>query len=140
MNDTKLHRGRSQGPRRPCVIKSPSPCFFRARPCRNQSRTHPWVRRAQQGDESEYEPPLIDTDGAGKTFISPKWLTELGRLWGGKSVGRICCYAYSLVFLSFITCRMYLWPMPTRRMLRTYWEEPYFRYVIINSMRLRKKY
>ena len=30
---------------------------------------------------------LIDAAGAGTSFTSPGWLTELGRLWGGKSVG-----------------------------------------------------
>ena len=29
---------------------------------------------------------LIDAAGAGKSFTSPGWLTQLGRLWGGKSV------------------------------------------------------
>ena len=29
---------------------------------------------------------LIDAAGAGRSFTSPGWLTELGRLWGGKSV------------------------------------------------------
>ena len=31
---------------------------------------------------------LIDAAGAGKSFTSPGWLTQLGRLWGGKSVRR----------------------------------------------------
>ena len=31
---------------------------------------------------------LIDAAGAGRSFTSPGWLTELGRLWGGKSVCR----------------------------------------------------
>jgi carotene epsilon-monooxygenase len=36
--------------------------------------------------EGEYVPDVvIDTEGAGKSFISPRWLTELGRLWGGAS-------------------------------------------------------
>ncbi len=30
---------------------------------------------------------LIDTAGAGASVTSPGWLTQLGRLWGGKSVG-----------------------------------------------------
>ena len=45
------------------------------------------------GEEEELyvpEEPVIDTEGAGKTFISPKWLTELGRLWGGKSDVPVC--------------------------------------------------
>ncbi len=29
---------------------------------------------------------LIDTAGAGVSVTSPDWLTQLGRLWGGKSV------------------------------------------------------
>ena len=29
---------------------------------------------------------LIDIRGAGTTVSSPGWLTQLGRLWGGKSV------------------------------------------------------
>jgi carotene epsilon-monooxygenase len=29
---------------------------------------------------------LIDAAGAGRSVTSPGWLTELGRLWGGKSV------------------------------------------------------
>lgn len=29
---------------------------------------------------------LIDAAGAGRSTMSPGWLTELGRLWGGKSV------------------------------------------------------
>lgn len=29
---------------------------------------------------------LIDTAGAGASVTSPGWLTQLGRLWGGKSV------------------------------------------------------
>ena len=38
------------------------------------------------GDEyvpPDYSEQSIDTAGAGKSFISPRWLTELGRLWGG---------------------------------------------------------
>ena len=31
---------------------------------------------------------LIDAAGAGASFTSPGWLTQLGRLWGGKSVRR----------------------------------------------------
>jgi len=31
---------------------------------------------------------LIDAAGAGTSFTSPGWLTQLGRLWGGKSVRR----------------------------------------------------
>ncbi len=31
---------------------------------------------------------LIDTAGAGMSVTSPGWLTQLGRLWGGKSVSR----------------------------------------------------
>ena len=34
---------------------------------------------------------LIDAAGAGKSFTSPGWLTQLGRLWGGKSVSHACC-------------------------------------------------
>ena len=30
---------------------------------------------------------LIDATGAGTSFTSPGWLTQLGQLWGGKSVG-----------------------------------------------------
>lgn len=30
----------------------------------------------------------IDSEGAGATMASPGWLTQLGRLWGGKSVRR----------------------------------------------------
>ena len=35
---------------------------------------------------------LIDTAGAGASVTSPDWLTQLGRLWGGKSVsfGQLC--------------------------------------------------
>ena len=29
---------------------------------------------------------LIDTRGAGVSVTSPNWLTQLGRLWGGRSV------------------------------------------------------
>ena len=29
---------------------------------------------------------LINAAGAGRSVTSPGWLTELGRLWGGKSV------------------------------------------------------
>lgn len=29
---------------------------------------------------------LIDAAGAGQSVMSPGWLTELGRLWGGTSV------------------------------------------------------
>lgn len=32
---------------------------------------------------------LIDAAGAGASFTSPGWLTQLGRLWGGKSVRRV---------------------------------------------------
>lgn len=35
---------------------------------------------------------LIDAAGAGTSFTSPGWLTELGRLWGGKAVS-FCIYA-----------------------------------------------
>ena len=28
----------------------------------------------------------IDSEGAGATWTSPGWLTQLGRLWGGESV------------------------------------------------------
>ena len=31
---------------------------------------------------------LIDAAGAGQSNMSPGWLTELGRLWGGTSVSR----------------------------------------------------
>ena len=31
----------------------------------------------------------INSQGAGQTVASPGWLTQLGRLWGGKSV-RTC--------------------------------------------------
>ena len=31
---------------------------------------------------------LIDTAGAGMSVTSPDWLTQLGRLWGGRSVSR----------------------------------------------------
>lgn len=27
----------------------------------------------------------MDVKGAGKSFVSPKWMSELGRLWGGKT-------------------------------------------------------
>lgn len=30
---------------------------------------------------------FIDTKGAGLSLFSPGWLTQLGRLWGGSSVG-----------------------------------------------------
>ena len=33
---------------------------------------------------------LIDTAGAGASLTSPGWLTQLGRLWGGKSVRQQC--------------------------------------------------
>lgn len=42
--------------------------------------------------EEEYDldakietPASVDIEGAGRSFTSPGWLTELGRLWGGKS-------------------------------------------------------
>jgi hypothetical protein len=31
---------------------------------------------------------LIDAAGAGQSNMSPGWLTELGRLWGGTSVSK----------------------------------------------------
>jgi len=49
-------------------------------------------RAVQQDDEKEsinLDQPidvgkLIDSEGAGASFTSPGWLTQLGRLWGGK--------------------------------------------------------
>lgn len=37
---------------------------------------------------------MIDAAGAGKSFTSPGWLTQLGRLWGGKSVRRNMCFTW----------------------------------------------
>ena len=34
---------------------------------------------------------LIDAAGAGQSNMSPGWLTELGRLWGGTSVSWLPC-------------------------------------------------
>jgi carotene epsilon-monooxygenase len=50
------------------------------------------IRALQQEDEEEsisLDQPidvgkLIDSEGAGTSFTSPGWLTQLGRLWGGK--------------------------------------------------------
>lgn len=47
----------------------------------------------EEGDKIDLDAPidtgkLIDAEGAGASFTSPGWLTQLGRLWGGKSVGR----------------------------------------------------
>ena len=51
------------------------------------------LSRAVQQDEEEesinLDQPidvgkLIDSEGAGASFTSPGWLTQLGRLWGGK--------------------------------------------------------
>lgn len=38
---------------------------------------------------------LIDSAGAGRSFFSPGWLTQLNQLWGGKSVRgvRACGWA-----------------------------------------------
>lgn len=47
---------------------------------------------------------LIDAQGAGKSFTSPGWLTQLGRLWGGASVRRGVVYIAScLSVFSFNT-------------------------------------
>ena len=49
----------------------------------------------QEEEEEEYDldtqidatsQKLIDAAGAGRSNMSPGWLTELGRLWGGTSV------------------------------------------------------
>ena len=39
-------------------------------------------------DEENKEVPQksLDIEGAGRSYMSPGWLTQLGRLWGGKSV------------------------------------------------------
>lgn len=37
---------------------------------------------------------MIDAAGAGKSFTSPGWLTQLGRLWGGKSVRCNMCFVW----------------------------------------------
>lgn len=60
-----------------------------------QSRLYMTQCRALQGQESEEEVinldqpidtgKLIDSQGAGTSFTSPGWLTQLGRLWGGNS-------------------------------------------------------
>ena len=42
---------------------------------------------------------LIDAAGAGASFTSPGWLTQLGRLWGGKSVRRALALLSSVFFL-----------------------------------------
>ncbi|KAK9827799.1 hypothetical protein WJX74_002626 [Apatococcus lobatus] len=59
------------------------------------TRQHPRKSRLRAASEDEvdfsasYEEgkrrKLIDSGGAGKSLTSPGWLTELGRLWGGKS-------------------------------------------------------
>lgn len=40
---------------------------------------------------------MIDAAGAGKSFTSPGWLTQLGRLWGGKSVRYYLCLLHRIV-------------------------------------------
>ena len=39
---------------------------------------------------------MIDAAGAGKSFTSPGWLTQLGRLWGGKSVRYYPCLLHRI--------------------------------------------
>ena len=58
---------------------------------------------------------LINAAGAGKSFTSPGWLTQLGRLWGGKSVSRdqlLACvtlsvakYASNNLFRAAASCK-----------------------------------
>lgn len=56
---------------------------------------HTWSWRLQEVDLDQsvdvVKRKLIDAAGAGKSFTSPGWLTQLGRLWGGKSVYLVCC-------------------------------------------------
>lgn len=40
---------------------------------------------------------LIDAAGAGQSMFSPGWLTQLGQLWGGKSVRPPCSGRRSLL-------------------------------------------
>ena len=47
---------------------------------------------------------LIDAAGAGASFTSPGWLTQLGRLWGGKSVRRQTSLLDSLAGLRAAEC------------------------------------
>ena len=49
---------------------------------------------------------LIDTTGAGASLTSPGWLTQLGRLWGGKSVRVHAATASSAAGMHACTHRM----------------------------------
>lgn len=40
------------------------------------------LNESVQGEQKK----LIDAAGAGRSSMSPDWLTQLGRLWGGKAV------------------------------------------------------
>ena len=59
----------------------------RAEGDRSQPPAGPPPTQGEAEDDDDYVPPAvsIDSAGAGKSFISPRWLTELGRLWGGAS-------------------------------------------------------
>ena len=48
---------------------------------------------------------LIDAAGAGQSNMSPGWLTELGRLWGGTSVSWLPCNVYRKAFTGAIDAR-----------------------------------
>ena len=68
-------RRRRRFPCWPCTSHSRSLCFLL-----------PPSQEVYDLNEKIDTGKLIDAAGAGKSFTSPGWLTQLGRLWGGASV------------------------------------------------------
>ena len=54
---------------------------------------------------------MIDAAGAGKSFTSPGWLTQLGRLWGGKSVRNYPCLLHRIVQMQLPLLSTYIIPV-----------------------------
>ena len=88
----------------PPLVPPPPPLDARpafTRPSPPPPSPHPKQQQQQGvGDEEEEKwdldqkievGKLIDAEGAGRSVFSPGWLTQLGRLWGGKSVSEGCC-------------------------------------------------
>jgi hypothetical protein len=94
-----------------------------------QQRRAFWQRRDTknvQEQDRQKEGKGFDASGAGKSWASPGWLTQLNQLWGGNSV-RFPPRDEQPVFLMDehdIVCRRYLWLMPSPKTFRTFWVAP----------------
>lgn len=75
--------------RRRTIEQSMSPSTGRPLIRRRPSVLSRAVQQDEEEDSINLDQPidvgkLIDSEGAGASFTSPGWLTQLGRLWGGK--------------------------------------------------------